>query len=247
MSYLLAAALGLAMVVACGPTVYVMELQVRTPSSSGYSLGGKEMGVVYVCSPQTDSVYAKSFAESFASVLEQDYFNNEEKVGVYTLPYVAGSDYASRDTLVNLVMDTEKDVIFLFDGLSKDGTGKLYVYDSEGKEDAVKTFPGTVLEPFLSNWEDMLFYFYNYDSITKWNKAYNYVDDFKWRQAIDIWLEIAEKEESVAQKAHAAFNLANTFFILGDLRLAAKWLDMSDKLGKCDYSDYLRSRIERGR
>ena len=236
---------GLALLTSCGPTVYVMDLQMRRPSSSGYELGGKSLGVVYVCPTAADTSYAKSFAESFAQTLDEDYFGGESRVDIYTLPYVSGADYSSRDTLVNLVMDTEKDVIFLFDGLSRTGKdGKLYVYDSCGKEDAVKTFSQTATESFLSNWAEEAFFFYNFDSSSQWNKAHSSLEDFKWRKAMDVWMEIAEKNSSATQKSCAAFNIANASYILGDLDLALRWLDMSDKLEKRELSDNLRIRIQ---
>ena len=101
--------------IACSPQTFTMNLETRQPSLSGFDLGGKSLSVVYLEEAGKDTVFAKNLATGFAEALEKDYFGGRQAVGVYKMDKKPGADYASRDTLLNLVMDSGDDVIFLFD------------------------------------------------------------------------------------------------------------------------------------
>ena len=143
----------------------------RTASKSGLNLAGKSMGVVYLTSG-TSSVdeFNEAIADGFASRLEEDYFGGHQEVGLFKMPAVSGADYSVKDSLVRLVMESGKDVVFLFDvpeigepqlgktmkvagrrvspdstyvtNVSTGFTTKVYVYDSMNKEDKVLAFNG---------------------------------------------------------------------------------------------------------
>ena len=178
------------MSVSCYPGLYKMNLQMRQPSSAGFNFGGKELGVVYAAQDK-DSVVAKGIAEGLASSLEKDYYNDLEAVGVYAMPYDIKGDYSLRDTLTNVLMQTNADVVFLVEvppinyrNVNESGAlpanVKLHIYDSMGQTDTVRTFSGvSYLQAsalgssaritgqksavkFLSKWEDETFYFYSY-------------------------------------------------------------------------------------
>ena len=70
------------------------------------------------------------------------------------------------------------------------------------------------------------------------------VSDFKWNAAMKKWLELAEKSSDKEKQACAAYNLATVSYILGDMELAQKWLDMSDRLAKREFSHNLRVKIQ---
>lgn len=161
----LALALGVG---ACSPQTFTMNLETRQPSLSGFDLGGKSLSVVYLEEAGKDTVFAKHLATGFAEALEKDYFGGRQAVGVYRMEKQPGADYASRDTLLNLVLDSEDDVIFLFDApvfqeatlgeanasslQSPDSSRvvvarvpyslRMYAYDSMNKADTVRTFVG---------------------------------------------------------------------------------------------------------
>ncbi|MBS7290941.1 MAG: hypothetical protein KIG58_01270, partial [Bacteroidales bacterium] len=102
--------------VSCGPSSYTMSVDVRRPSATGYDFSGKSMAIAYlVDGKQSDSTFIAAMAEGLASGLEKDYFNSETVIPLYTLPYVPDSDYSAKDTLVNLIMDLESDVVLLLD------------------------------------------------------------------------------------------------------------------------------------
>lgn len=156
----------------CAPQALLVESEMRGPSESGIDLAGKTMAVVYLHGEDPrDTVFNSAFADGFASRLEEDYFNGSRVIDIFKMPYTEGAEYSSKDSLVNLVMDTGKDVVFLVDkpsfgepsftgqvrnssygvipvDSSYVSTAKLpfdtrvFIYDSMGKEDKVYGFRG---------------------------------------------------------------------------------------------------------
>ena len=104
--------------VSCGPSRHAVHVEMRYPSKSGIDLAGKIVSVVYL---ENDDDNATAFnggmAEGFAHALEQDYGTGEGSVGIYRMRAQDGGNYASRDSLLNLLIDTDADVVFLFDTL----------------------------------------------------------------------------------------------------------------------------------
>ena len=173
LSRVIALASALLALVSCAPQAFVVRPEMRTASKSGLNLAGKSLAVVYLTSgePRSDKFNA-SIADGFATRLEEDYFGGERMVELFTMPSVAGSEYSAKDTLVRLVMESGKDVVFLFDipELSEPDVSeplkvagnkrragadsayvsnvafsfvtKLYVYDSMNKDDKVLAYNG---------------------------------------------------------------------------------------------------------
>lgn len=157
--------------VSCAPQAFVVSPEMRVPSKSGLNLVGKSMAVVYLTDGNPRDTLFNSFAASgFASRLEEDYFGGARKVELFTAKGGEGADYASKDSLVSLVMETGRDVVFVFDipelgiptinepvkviggAVSKDSAYvshssvpfnlKVFVYDSMDKADKVLGFSG---------------------------------------------------------------------------------------------------------
>lgn len=166
-----------AMAVACGPTRHAIHVEMRHPSKSGIEFSGKTISVVHLENDNTlNNHLSEGIADGLAYALEQDYDTGEGSVGIYRMRVVPGADYSSRDTLVNLLMDTGSDVIFLVDTLSVGlmtmggassvaapsspdssyiSTGnlpfkmKLYCFDAMNKDEKVYDFSGSsVAVPF---------------------------------------------------------------------------------------------------
>lgn len=242
----------------CSPSIYRMDLQMRQPSLSGYDFGGKELAVVYVADG-ADSVYAKSVAEGFAASLDDDYFDGGKAVGIYSMPAVQGADYSSRDTLLNLVMDTGKDAIFLLEGKPVDNNRlldlRLSVYDSMAGIDTVRVFSGyrmisdgrsigtKAASQFLSAWSPESYYFYYYES-GAWLAAAVDAHDFKWYSALQKWLGIAESAKGT-RLGYVSLNIANTCYILGDYALCQRWLAIAEKEPEVTYASSLRKKLTR--
>lgn len=151
---------------ACSPEIFTMNLEMRRPSLSGMDLAGKSISVAYV--DGKDSVFNRNLAVGFAEALENDYFDGRQAVSVFRMTPVPGADYSSRDTLVNLVLDSGDDVVFLFDEPvfnepvfgqrrptaieAPDSTHvvparvpyelRLYAYDALNRADTVRVFAG---------------------------------------------------------------------------------------------------------
>jgi len=156
----------------CAPQAFVVNSQMRGASTSGLNLNGKTMGIVYVYGDEArDTVLNGALVTGFATRLEADYFNGSQEIEIFKMHGRPDADYSSKDSLVNLVMDTGKDVVFLFDkpivgtavfsdpiklngsNLPADSsyasackvpfTTTLYVYDSMNKDDKVLGYSGS--------------------------------------------------------------------------------------------------------
>jgi len=254
--FALAAILAIA---SCSPQTFNLNVDVRQPSRSGLDLSSKTFAVVYLEEgTEADSTFTRPMAEGFTASLEEDYFGGEEVVGVYSIPMREG-DYSSKDTLVRLVLDTGKDVVFLFDKVERgesELTVRLYVYDSMNKSDNVLSMSGNThlhLQPgavgaqaankFLSQWATMSVPVVYYNSAS-WEKAAYYAVDFDWRSAVKEWIRLATEAKDLRKRACACYNVALGCFMLGDSGLALKWLDMADNAEKLDLSHSLREFIE---
>lgn len=157
--------------VSCGPLSYMMNVELRQPSRAGLELGGKTFAVCAVDDGDAlDSVFVASVAEGFARRLETEYFGGEQVIGLYNIDKTPGADYSSRDSVLNVLMDTGSDVVFIFDspvlgGISAGTPQKvetpavrdsayvvevsvpysirLYVYDSMDMSDKVRVYSGS--------------------------------------------------------------------------------------------------------
>lgn len=166
-------ALALSIFVSCAPSKYTMHLETRHPSKSGLDLAGKNVSVIYLENgTEFKDGFSASMAESLAYNLEKDYGTGEGSIGVFRMTKSSGGNYASKDTLINLLMDTGSDLVFLIDtvrfgemtvgGPSKvaytavpDSSTvnvgsipfniKLYSYDAMNKSEEVKNFGGTAI------------------------------------------------------------------------------------------------------
>lgn len=156
----------------CAPQAFVIRPEMRGASKSGLNLGGKSMAVVYITGNDDNcNAFNASAASGFASRLEEDYFGGNQEIELFKMPAVPGADYSAKDTLVNLVLESGKDVVFLFDipelgspivgnptstvsrkaspdsayttSVAMNFSTRVYVYDSMNKDDKVLGFTGS--------------------------------------------------------------------------------------------------------
>ena len=108
-----------ALAASCSPSRHAIYLEMRHPSKSGIELSGKNVAVVHLVN---DNVFsndlAKGIAAGLSESLEQDYETGEGSVPVFSMRVSQGARYASKDTLINLLVDTGADVLFLVDTLN---------------------------------------------------------------------------------------------------------------------------------
>lgn len=251
--------------VSCGPIKHVVHVEMRYPSKSGIELAGKNLSVVYLTDGnETSDTFNEELASGFARTLELDYGTGEGSVGLYRMADKGGK-YDHKDTLVNLLMDTGADVVFLFDKLklipmSNGGSKidlKLYCFDAMNPKENVFMFAGstilqtddkaedtgkTVASSFLSQWKHEQYSIVYYDS-EKWYKALDKAEAYDWKGAMDIWMEFLESND-LLKRSCAEYDIAVACYMLGDYTLASEWLDCSDKDNKLPLSDALRKRID---
>lgn len=157
-----------AVVCSCGPSRHTVFVEKRNPSKSGLELSQKTISIVYLeNSDKSENLFSEGMADGLAAALEEDYGMGEGSVGIYRMPCLPGADYSSRDTLVNLLLDTGTDVVFLIDTLS---LGNMKVNDAEkvssaSSQDSSYVSTGSI--PFSMR-------MFCYDSMNKSDKVYTF-------------------------------------------------------------------------
>ena len=157
----------------CGPLSYTVGVELRQPTRSGLELSGKTLSVAYLDDGNPlDSTFIASVSEGFAQRLESEYFGGEPLIQIFNIDKVPGADYSSRDSVINVLMDTGTDVVFVFDSpvlgdvslsapqkvetpVVRDSSYlveasipyslRLYVYDSMNSADKVFTYSGSAV------------------------------------------------------------------------------------------------------
>lgn len=258
------------LVMSCGPSRHAVQVEMRYPSKSGIELAGKIISVVYLTEEDEKvNQFGSSMADAFAYTLEKNYGTGEGSVGVYSMDDRGGS-YSQKDTLVNLLMDTGSDVVFLFDKTRlaevNDGmlryTLKLYCFDAMNKAENVYTFSGSsladlkgsdlgtqaweagerVAESFKSQWKHEQ-YSLTYFDAEKWYKALEKAEAYDWKGAMDIWMGLLDTNDPL-RRSCAEYNIAVACYMLGDYGLASEWLALSDKDNRLPLSDAMHKRID---
>ena len=262
--------LTLAALCACTPQAYTLLYDMHYPGEAGFVLENKTMSVVYLNDGvRQDTSYVSSLASGFVKGLEKDYFQGEEAIPVFSVPKDPKGVYHAKDSLVSLMIQTDADVLFLFDAptlrTSADGvsaTSYLYVYDGlDRKRDSVIVVPLTRQYPSGANLQtaaasygasaatlfarDVRTEYYSiiyYDTATPWIKALFQAADSDWEGAMNIWMDILSGSANDEQKACACYNMALGCYMLEDYGLALEWLDRSDKYQPISLNSSLRSK-----
>lgn len=294
-------------IASCSPMKHIVHVEMRHPSKSGVDLAGKDISVVYLETDNTNAnAFSEGMADGFAYTLEQDYGTGEGSVGIYRMPMSTDGNYASKDSLFNILMDTGADVVFLFDTVrlgtiviggatrvasprsadstyisraSMPYTMKLFCFDGMDQTEQVKTFGGTsvarpdvysdgrrtskelmdkamkdldkdgwnagvlVAESFKSQWKHEQYSIVYFDSSDKWFDSLIKVEQYDWKGAMDIWLDMLDTKDMM-KRSCAEFDLSVACYMLGDYHLASQWLDRSDEDNKLPISDAMRKRID---
>lgn len=295
----IAAFSALAALQSCDPQAFSMNVEMRYPSSSGMAIEGKSIAVVYLNEDEAkDSVFNECLANGFASAIEKNYFNGAEAVNLYKMPKVGGGVYSDADTLINLVVDTGCDIVFLFDApefgnvqvkdeqVSTSGSYypvsvpvsiRLYGFDSLSGSDSVRVWTGSRMlsanmesslglkaaadslwnrigssaenlgevsaRTFSPVWKEETYTFIYYENPAAWLNAAQYASDYRWDEAIKVWLSLLDTNNSM-KRSCAAYNIATACFLMGDNELALKWLSRSDEDYPISLSATLRKRIQ---
>jgi tetratricopeptide (TPR) repeat protein len=261
-------------IASCAPSRHAIHVEMCHPSKSGIDLNGKI--VAMVCAEDSSALRTQvieGIAEGFAASLEQDYQTGEGSVAVCRIDTQL-EDYTSKESLVDLVVETGSDLVFLLDiAMPQEETVggtvvrvDLYCYDGMDKADNVKKYSGaTVLSaPTTSSaalvneaqkagkrLSDSFLtqwkheqYSIAYYDTAKWYESLVLAEQYDWKGAMEIWLELLSTKDMM-KRASAEYNIAVACYMLGDFDLALEWLDRSDADNKLPtLSDGLRKRIE---
>lgn len=157
-----------ALAVSCGPSRHTIHVEMRHPSKSGIEFTGKNVAVVHL---ENDNPYSNGLTEGMADglaySLEQEYGTGEGSVGIYRMRVIPGGVYSSRDTLVNLLIDTGSDVVFVVDTLA---TGAITMGGTTSVASATvrdSSYISTGNLPFTMN-------LYCFDAMNKDEKVYSF-------------------------------------------------------------------------
>lgn len=100
---------------------------------------------------------------------------------------------------------------------------------------------------FFDNWETIERYLYNYES-KPWMEAYRLSQEFRWKEAMDIWMTLTN-EATPVKRASAAFNIAVALEMMDEYKLALEWIDYAAKNypleGIPGYKSLLETRVEK--
>ena len=155
--------------------------------------------------------------------------------------------------------------LYVYDSMDKDEVKlhkgkailKLNVFNSGiTSEDGLKTLAmaqvpdyaeevgDRISRRFLSTWSNESFSFYYFEdySSESWFTPLQHAADEEYAKAIDGWA-LMVKEGSSIKRACACFNIAQTFFLMGDYKLSARWLDEAEKLENLSQAPALRKRL----
>ena len=128
------------------------------------------------------------------------------------------------------------DSVFSFNGAS---TAALVAYSdgTENNENLIKRGLASIGESgketgktaansFLSTWKTVSLPIIYYDS-DSWLQAVYLANEFRWKEALDIWLSFTESR-NLEKRSCASYNAAVACYMLGEKELASEWLDRSD-------------------
>ncbi len=269
---LLSCLLAVLALASCSPTRFAVNVDLRMPSKSSYALEGKTVSVTCLKTDNTtDSLLQSSLAEGFASALENDYFGGQQVIGIYNKERTADVDYSSKESMINLLIETGADVAFLFDAGVVDPASeagkktfkiKLYAYDAMNPADTVNIYKGVAAlsssdlyetqgsafgresaNIFLSTWKSHQMIFY-YDLMEPWYTAAQYVEGYRFKEAMDLWMTLLDSK-NMLRRSCAEYNIATACFVMGNKALAREWLDMSDSHYLLPESSSLRRLLEK--
>ncbi len=109
-------------------------------------------------------------------------------------------------------------------------------------KDAFKKYGNEIASELSPQWETQSRMVITYDN-EKWLNAFDFAENFKWSEAIDIWLQEV-KSDNPKKAAYAAYNIANAFEVLEQYDLAKKWLDFAKSKYHFREIEELRALIE---
>lgn len=127
--------------------------------------------------------------------------------------------YTETDSMLLKIEVPETDINVILKDKRKLANYLLTGFTSYGKK---------LAEKFTFIWEEQGWILYICDRYNDWYAAYDYITDFEFDKAINIWMKYTSHKNSKIVSA-AAYNISVACELSGDHELAERWLDYSDK------------------
>ena len=258
-------------VAACSPTVYGIQVETRQKSASGLDLTGKSMAIVYPGGlSDKEDLLNKAFVDAMATQLDAAY-PESDSVQVFSLPYSA--DYVKStqpDSLVNLVLETDCDVLFLlgrapifmdgyaetdfrlpltvFDALGGD-SNSTYSFNILGNagpdpEKSGELTGNRVVESFVPQWKTEIKDVFCVDR-EDWIDAMYDAAACRWATAIEKWSKILSSETDILKRACLEYNIGLGCLLMGRPDLASDWVNQSIEETATDEAKALSAELGR--
>ena len=252
---------------ACSPTVYGIQVETRQKSVSGLDLTGKSVAIVYPGGlSDKEDLLNTAFVDAMARKLDAAY-PESDSVQVFSLPYSA--DYVKStqaDSLVNLVLETDCDVLFLlgrapifmdgyaetdfrlpltvFDALGGD-SNSTYILGNAGPdpEKSGELTGNRVVESFVPQWKTEIKDVFCVDR-EDWIDAMYDAAACRWATAIEKWSKILASETDILKRACLEYNLAVGCMLLGRPDLAQDWVELSLRENPTDEAKALSAKLK---
>jgi hypothetical protein len=170
-------------------------------------------------------------------------FVDNLRFGQYSIPYsVTSADFDNTNVLVPYMVDMN-----VFDPVKGETLYKLELRDSIYMQMVSSVVTDKKVGAMISNylpeisgkigqrlasslsvqWETQERMLVSFSDV-KWEKACDLAQDFKWEEAIKIWMGLAESENP-KKAAYAAYNIAVGCEMLEQFELSRKWIEFSLK------------------
>ena len=185
---------------ACSPATFNITLDMRAPSKTGLSLGGKNISVSYLAGAgKRDSLFAFGMAEGFAGAIEEDYFGGNEVIDIYRVSREPVADYSRKEAMIDLLLEQDSDAVFLFDVLSLGDISVSSVRKTASPAPVDSSYVATATAPFAIR-------LYVYDAMNPADTVliYNAAD----RAEAVVWTNGAESAAALGAKAEKAMKEA---------------------------------------
>ena len=115
----------------------------------------------------------------------------------------------------------------------------------QSKDSAAEMVGAQMFNRFAPVWKTEGYSIYFYDDWKgEWIDALNCAYVLNWHKAAEIWMKMLPGLKGDEKIACACYNIALSFYMLGDQKIATKWLDRADRLCSLSLSPGLRKRIE---
>lgn len=221
-------------------SVFSRDLKEDVFISHGYGTSKKAMGREdhIVDTTYIQSLMLKTGAHVFVSVSDVglcDYSVKQNSVmGEYdnatvAVPYLAGMRVF--DAIKNKYLYSRywiSDTIYMKVPMSVVKEDKVGSTILVNQTDIFQKIGGQLAARISPKWVTQERMLITFEGESAWNAPYLMAEDFRWKEAVEAWMELA-KSENPKRAAYAAFNIAVGCEMMEQFDLAVKWIEFSIK------------------